>query len=486
MENYRGESQWAITYKDMFLSVAGAVYVKLIQISQIPGEHARLYAEAVLDSEIDENEFHAISDEVFLTYQRGSEKGILFKGIIDSISMRKDGDERILCLEAWDSTRYMDIERRSRAFQNPQMTIKQLVAEVMNSYENADYMINVPDVPIAQVLIQYEETDWEFLKRFFSKYHAAIYPDTSFSAICFQVGVNPSPENWDWDNLPYTVRQDFNWLKSMQENGFEGLTKVQGVTYQVDTYDIAIMGSQITYKGASWYIASVERMLDHGILINRCLLKQKDGLLVMPYFNQRLTGISVDGIISGVNRDKVQVNMEIDAGSGGANNYWFPFSTVASSPDGSGWYCMPEQGESIRVYFPVDDEKEGYVITNIKPHDPQSQAGSSMGGAAPDPMGNPNVRSISTSQGNQVQFTETGVVISAGDQGSVCLKKDGSVVLNAMNDICISAAETLQFIAQNELTITAQTSIKMINDAGADFEMTAGKIELHGKLIQEN
>lgn len=470
----------AVTYKDLSLSVCEAVSIRKVEITQEPGEHARLYVEAVLDSEMEENDFHGIEQQVSLLYQNEITAGILFSGFLDQIALDKEADEWILYLEAWDATRQMDLERRNRTFQNPQMMISELVTEVMSAYQNADYMIHVPDEPINQLVIQYEETDWEFLKRFFSKYHVALYPDTSYPVIRFQMGLPPAPEDWRWEELPYEITQNFNWLEMMKENGFEELLGAQSVSYQLENYDIAVLGSQIIYKGASWYLASVRRYLSDGNLKNKYCLKQQEGLSTAPYFNQRITGISIDGTVSAVQRDKVQVTMEIDAGGNAANNYWFPFSTVASSSDGSGWYCMPEQGESVRVYFPVDDEKEGYVITNIKSHEPEA-------GNAVDPMGNPNVRSIATEQNNQVQFTETGVVIAAGDsQGSVMINKDGSVVLDGLENITISAAESIQIMAQKDVILTSQTAIKLTCDAGASVEVKSGEIDLHGKQIFNN
>ena len=187
--------------------------------------------------------------------------------------------------------------------------------------------------------------------------------------------------------------------------------------------------------------------------------------------------------------------MEIDTGNGGDSNYWFPFSTVASSSDGSGWYCMPEKGESVRVYFPTRNEKEGYVITSIKAHEPQSSSSSggssgSSGEASTgsvDPMGDPSVRNIQTEQNNQVQFKEDGVYIMAGaGNGSIILKNDGNVVLDALQDIKISAGEMLTIIAKNELNLKSQTKIQVISDSGADMEVKQGEIQLHGMMIVEN
>ena len=67
-------------------------------------------------------------------------------------------------------------------------------------------------------------------------------------------------------------------------------------------------------------------------------------------------------------RDRLQAVMQNEAL--GENCYWFPFSSVSSSSDGSGWYCMPEPGESVRIYFPTAKEAEAYVITCIQGHAP--------------------------------------------------------------------------------------------------------------------
>ncbi|MFQ7874107.1 phage baseplate assembly protein V [Enterocloster sp.] len=136
------------------------------------------------------------------------------------------------------------------------------------------------------------------------------------------------------------------------------LTGSQNTMFEVASYDVVTIGSQVIYKGSPWFVESTERIMENGLLKSVYRLRQREGLKVLPYFNQNITGVSIDGTISGVQRDRVQVEMEIEAGDGGSERYWFPFSTVAASSDGSGWYCMPEAGESVRVYFPTDDEKE--------------------------------------------------------------------------------------------------------------------------------
>lgn len=475
MENSDRE---AITYKDLSLGTIGVAYFREINITQRPGSHGFLRVEAVLDSEMDENDFHQIKDSLSLVYQKDGKEQVLFYGVLHNISMNRDGDEFVATLEAWDGTRQMDVERKNRIFQNPQMGVHQLFRQVMDSYPGSDHMVHIPDTPIGQLVVQYEETDWEFLKRFLSKYKESLYPDPAFPDIRFEAGLSPKPEERDWNSLPFTLSQDFISLEAMKANGCEELTRAQNAVYEVESYEIVSIGSQITYKGSAWFVESVVRTLSDGLLKNRYRLRQREGLNVIPYYNSQITGVSINGTIAAIKRNQVQVNMEIEAGSG--EKYWFPFSTVAASSDGSGWYCMPEKGEDVRVYFPVADEKEAYVVTNVKGQKPDA-------GNPSDPVGNPNTRNIQTAQGNQVQMTAEGVLIAAGEsQGSILLKKSGEVVLNALKDIKISAVENLNISAKMDVTIQSQTSVKLACKSGADVEIKKGTVAFHGDEIYEN
>ena len=468
----------AITYKDLYLGAIGIAYFRSIEIKEAPGEHASLFVEAVLNSDTSENAFHEIEDTISLVYKKDNEDKVLFYGVLKDIAMDRDGDELVVRIKALDGTCQMDVERKKRIFQNPQMGVHELVRLVMSTYSGSDHAVHIPNIPIGQLVVQYEETDWEFLKRFLSKYQEHLYPDPAFPDIRFEAGLSPKPESRDWNKLPFSLSQDFIYLEAMKENGCQNLTRSQNAVYELSSYDIAAIGSQITYKGSSWFVESAKRTLKEGLLLNRYCLRQRESLKLLSYYNGRITGVSLEGTIAAVKRNQVQVNMAIAAGSG--EKYWFPFSTVAASSDGSGWYCMPEKGDSIRVYFPVADEKEAYVVTHGKGHKPEP-------GNSSDTMANPDHRNIQTAQGNQVKMTEEGVLIAAGDgHGSILLKKSGEVVLNALKDIQILAAENLNFTAKKDLTIKSQTSVRVACQSGADIEIKKGAVDFHGDEIYEN
>lgn len=76
----------------------------------------------------------------------------------------------------------------------------------------------------------------------------------------------------------------------------------------------------------------------------------------LPEFNPSLLILKRD---SG---SKVQVQFSFDSEFSG--NHWFEYSTAYSSSDQSGWYCMPEVGDTVRVFFPSGNEGQAFAASS--------------------------------------------------------------------------------------------------------------------------
>lgn len=72
------------------------------------------------------------------------------------------------------------------------------------------------------------------------------------------------------------------------------------------------------------------------------------GLAVSAGMNQNCSGKMFTGTVKNVSGSKVQVQFSFDSEFSG--NHWFEYSTAYSSSDQSGWYCMPEVGDTVRVF----------------------------------------------------------------------------------------------------------------------------------------
>ena len=186
-------------------------------------------------------------------------------------------------------------------------------------------------------------------------------------------------------------------------------------------------------------------------------------------YNKNLIGISIFGTIAEVSRDKVRVNLEIDEEGESSNLYWFPYASVASSPDGGGWYCMPEIGERVRLNVPGKDETKAFVINSIDEEDISNAK-------EDDRMANPQDKSLQTDSGQEVKFTESGVAIeSNGGEASMNLNKDGTVTVVGQKSIEITCGNTIEIRSENNINILAEEDININSEVGGEIKMQKGE-----------
>ncbi len=402
----------AITYKDLYLSFGDVISMGRLEIVQKPDRHGTLSLSAVLDGEQEGEVFDELPEEVSVFYREEGEEKILFKGMVASSSMERVGNHRLLELTAYDATYLLDTVRKTRSFQDTARSSHSVIAEVIKQYPDCICMKNLPDEPIGHIWFQYEETDWEFLRRFLSRYSDSLYADATYHTARFQAGLSPEEIIVDWEEAPYRMNKDLSRYDHLSQNGIGGLRPEQFVGYSVDNYGLYTLGSRLVYKGRPWYVGGLTRTLADGLLLTTYELKQKESLLKPREYNRRITGISMDGKTVQVENDRVRVTINGDM-TREQGTYWFPYSTVAASADGSGWYSMPEVGDSIRVYFPTWDEKEGYVITKHDSHMPaagsgSANAGSSGGGRGRSPSGSQQKSGASKGGGGAAFITAGG------------------------------------------------------------------------------
>lgn len=461
-----------ITYKDLFFSFGEILSILDLKIIQSPNRHGEMMVKALISGEQGERLFYEMPQTVALKYLDGQGEKNLFRGALVEHNLEREEEHYILTMKLMEASYWLDISRKTRCFQNLSMTSHQVIDEVLSGYPSPVCIKSIPCNPIGQLIYQYEETDWEFLCRFLSIYSSQLYPDASGNGIQIKAGLSKETEMVNWDHHNFLVKKDLKRYRFLKQNGRDDCMITDFTSYVITCYDIVSMGSQITYRSIPWFISRLERWLEGGILKSRYQLTQENGLIVPRIYNESLSGISVNGQVTGVLRDKIQVNLLEDQLKCTDGKYWFPYSTVAASSDGSGWYCMPEKGDPVRVYFPTCKEAEAYAITNIK-----------GGGSAGK---NPNVRSIQSPGGNQIKYTKTGIIIEAGSgAGQISVGKDGTMSITSKGGVTFGAGNQICLEAP-EVEAVSDTELNLINDGGSDVTITQGEVTLHGQEIYEN
>lgn len=462
----------AVLYENLLLILGNTpLSVYNLSISEESGKHGMLSVNAATEEENKEYLLYEESGGMALYAILENALQPIFQGMVIKMDITASGGICEVYLEAVTESYWMDISVQNRSFQDIAMSSHQLVKKVLESYWGSQILFSIPDEALGRIAVQYQETDWAFLNRILSEYNAAVYVDSASGGICLRAGLMNTEEDADWDSLPYTVQRDTAPKDAQKE------LKGQ-IHYIVETYDILPLGERVQFHGQELYIGKVNRRICQGFLINEYYLYFKEGLIVKKYYNPLLSGVSINGTVTAVKRNRLQAMLETDALSDYKSQYFFPFSTVAASPDGSGWYCMPKKGDQLRIFFPTADESEGYAIANLQGESAPAQD---------SPISNPNMKDITMPDGKAVKFIEGGIQICVGEEkGTITLTNDGKVEIKTEEDIEIHSAGGIAFSTDETMEVIAGTQIQITNDSGGSICMTEDAVEIHAHKIANN
>ena len=172
----------------------------------------------------------------------------LFKGIILNITIKAVMGVYYLEAEAISNTYNMDVKLNSRSFQNKDMTYKALVENVISSYAGADSIHMVPDDKgIEKLIVQYNETDWEFLMRMASRFNTSLVTDATATSPKFWFGIPEGINKGKLEDFNYSVSKRISDFRNSSENFIDGIAEDDFIYYEVETDKILDIGNEVEF-----------------------------------------------------------------------------------------------------------------------------------------------------------------------------------------------------------------------------------------------
>jgi len=500
--NTSGKSGTELFIRTGNLRIPPFVLEKLIdvKIEQKINEHSSLYFVGLLADGVGDSYVNLPMEGAniaLVSVEDSGEQHTLFQGVVKDAVIRVVQDTYHIEVHALAYSYWLDIEKKSRSFQDKEKSYTDLLKQVMAAYPGGAVIDVATDgIPTNKFIIQHMETDWEFLKRLASQFKTGIVCEPGFDGPKIYFGV-PELQSLTLDTFEYSVKKDIDRFKQLSENGVEGLSEHDFIYYVVETPHVTKIGDKIEFLDKSFHVSEMKSVADKGLLINHLTIVANKGLC-QPYIShEEIVGASFNGQILEVENDRVKVRLDIDWGHDPGPPCFFPYSTVYSSEDGSGWYCMPEINDTVRLYCPDGEDEHCYVISSV--HEsvdaaqiPQrgnsgggsSGGGSSGGGASPGgaTRSDPSVKSLRNSCGMEIQLTPDGIFICAGDS-TITLTEEGIVIASAQ-DITFQAEQNIVMVAESEIQIVGSTSVEL-SGGGAEV-MIEGDVEIKGEEVRSN
>ncbi|WP_315081012.1 hypothetical protein [uncultured Clostridium sp.] len=416
-----------------------------IKISCKPNEHGKVYLKCLIDDSVNfKYSIEASTNDKICVYEEIEENTdlnnnenttneekitIIFNGIIENVKTTNINGIYYLELEGSSTSSLLDLEKRTRSFQDINMSYDELINEILKNYEGYGFTqcMSQP-MSIEKSLFQYKETDYEFLKRIGSY--------LGLELICDVVNLNniiyfgkPSLKFYALNNeVNYKASKDLEKYHKVLTLGID-LHDTDFFYYEVMLREKMNIGDLINFKERDFYVNQYYGQMHNRELIYKYRLCRKNGIWQENIYNEKLNGISIEGKVLAVDGEKVKLHLNIDESQDISKASWFKYAP----PTGNIMYAMPNIGENVMLYFP--NRYDEPIVTGCV----------RKNGSSCTKISNTNNRHFSTESGNNldilpgaINFYRGGMNVNLNDENGINISSSGDLSLGASGGISLS------------------------------------------------
>nr|WP_288829973.1 hypothetical protein [uncultured Clostridium sp.] len=487
-----------LSYHGMELEAAleGVIEIDYLQIREALNEHGILYVKYLIEEEAASRIVLYSDRNIAVTVrelQEGGDKKVTFCGRLKSLRTMRESGSYYLYAKFVTYTSEWDVTFKSQSFCDTAATYEQVLKEALSEYPQKDIKDEVTDGKlIPGFLLQYEETDWKFLQRLASHFSTFLISDSTSHYGRAHFGIPVISYGTVLESNDYEMAQD-QWeyhkiISSTSKSGDELLSQ-EMIRWRIASQKRLYMGEELILNGITAVVTQVDIRSFHGDLIKIYELSRRKGILTHKKKNETIFGMSIPATVKERKGNQVRVHMDIDPVYPAGNLKYFTYAIESSS-----FYCMPEPGSRIQIYFPSHDEQDAIAVHAIRTSggtNPAVKTFSDPGGSRMT-MGQGNYDFISGAsrlhlgQDGQITVTASRIVLDAG--GGLTAGESESGVTEK---ILINAAELLKLtVGSNKIVLDGDTDViseKIIHKAEKESipEVTAEELDNYLSLNDE-
>ncbi|WP_268625026.1 contractile injection system protein, VgrG/Pvc8 family [Paenibacillus alvei] len=466
-----------VSYADIILiSPYDIQTITELHITQRFNEHAKLHLTAIVKEESADSCIGMATTQDNICVQQKLPDGqvrTLFQGLPSHLEIRAVHGIYYLELEALSYTWNMDILRRKRSFQNPNLLYADLVESVIAPYTRADVIdLASGTTQLEHMVLQYEETDWQFLKRMASHFGAVLLAEPTATAPKFWFGLPDGRAGIPLSYAHYRIKKNLSAHSSITANSLaQGAIEKDFISYTMETAQYFRLGDRIVLDGVEQVVGQSRATLREGIWSYEYVMMNEQGIRQLPIYNERIAGAVLSGTIIGINKDKVRLHLHVDAEQEREEASWFPYSIVYAAEGNSGWHCMPELRDNVKLYFPSRYEKEAVVINSLSTREISFE---------PE---DPRFKYMGIASGKEMKLSDEEFMLSAHGGGIfIKLHDEKGIDLHSKSNLSLLTDNNIELASKRKLDIRAEEAIYLL--CGTSSILLDGQSDLLASSVQ--
>ncbi len=421
-------------------------YVKTVN------EHAKLYVRGILkEGEEDSLIRQQWDDMPVKLIQAGV---TLFCGVAADVGVICENGVYYLEAEALSWTVKLDRVEKKRSFQEHGRGYDSIVNQIAAEFGGLAKCV-APAKQIENLLLQYRETDWEFLKRIASHSNSVLVPDPAEEKPAFSFGVADG-ESYveETEKADFSIRKNVTRYRQLSQSEEISYQEEDAIEYTIRTEFATLeIGDKVSIKGKKLYVREVRMSLKDSVFLCTCVATTKAGISAPRMAHPHISGLTLTGEVLKIINYRLKVHLAIDETQDEGTAYEFPYATGYTTEGDTGWYMMPEKGDSVEIVFPTEDENTAYAAQSVRRGET-------------DRTNDPEIKYIRTVNGIEIQMNKTEIVITADDWLTF-------MDLNKKDGVSIFTIEEVNVLSAKNISLATLKDISMV--CNGNFNLQVGK-----------
>ena len=356
-------------------------------------EHQKLEMQLEMDEEQRKNleriiEKEDVGIEIELANADKDIKRKVFSGIVDYFEILDYGSYgcRIL-MKAFSKSVLFDRknEKKYRVFQDTSLMFSDIINEINKDYADKKLEIKYSDIAkkqIGSLVVQFDETDWEFLVRLASQLKTGMFVIEQ-GIILFGIVEMGEIKKENKYFSDYSLVRDYkNLYYKVQSNKVINLGDTVFISKNTGENDKDYSGNKGNFS-----VLKTRIFLKNFILKSEFLATDIGSYHIFKKYNEKIKGCRIEANVERVFEDGEIAKMEVRFAEGlkkivqkrsndesndkayddyGIKRFPLSYQTFYSQTN-TGFFCTPEINDTVEVYFPNEDErfaKVSWAINN--------------------------------------------------------------------------------------------------------------------------
>ena len=424
-----------------------------------PGEHARGNFRLLLSE--NGTGINSMNAPIQLLGQ-GNTAGALFSGYPEKVEIKEERGYRIADIQAVSGTILLDQKKSNRVFQKKVQTYMGIASAVTADTDHCACILPGSDMRTGGTLIQYQETDWRFLKRMASQLGLPLVPDTSYYYPRFYLGLPEGEKRELGEIISCDLCFDGRYYAV---SGKCLVDREDFICYDVVTRTSLSLGDRVTYEGRELLVSRKKTELAGGEVIFTYRLAGNSYTWVPWEDNPDYTGMSFVGSIVGTQGEQVEVAFDIDKTAAGGNRYGFAPAT------GNLMYCMPQKGTKTALYIGNGDEAQGIATGCIRTN-----------GSTCEGTGSPEKKSFRSEHGKGMDLYPQRMGLDGGETGKITFEDETGTTIESNGGLVLMAKEGIRLESMTGIAMQGMSDIMALYAEGASSLCVNGSVDMLGKM----